>query len=224
MKDKYFWSGVRSEVIDYFNEDWEDLQTSLLTKSLRNYLLGRDDFEGRHATQKENQKRMRLRKRIEQGIIDFALFSKIKEKDRSLIFSNLSEEDVAYIGFVELIAFIYLGMREVSADFSLLVREGIFLGEARSPSEPGQKVDDVNVDIDVNYQDELDIDEILKRLMKEEPISREEFAELVLSKSYLFQDHILNEVEITDGKIRIEQSTLGTIARKEYIPSNGANE
>lgn len=208
---------VPPRIVSYFDENWDNLKTSLLTKSTREYLLGRDEFKGENAKQKENQKRMRIRERVKQGLIDFSLINRMGQKDISLIFSDLESDSIFFLSLIDLLSFVHQGIKESPVRFEEALGRAILISERRSSSKPGKNIVEVNIDIDATYEDRPNDEAVLERLLDGKSISREEFAKLVIAKKELFSPQVLSHIEETNERVHVEKGSLDEI--KEAIRS-----
>jgi len=153
--------------------------SGFLSSGDKEYLRGGRDYENE---QSEAQRRYRLRNKVQQVIIDFSLLQKyIDIEDLSLLFQDIGPPVVGrsaenpglvipggqsdmYDGLIGTLAFLYKGVKTQSDfDFERVLEQAIRQVGATRDSPAGQRLTNVNVEIERQYQYELDPDEIRER-------------------------------------------------------------
>lgn len=194
----------------------------ILSDSDKRYLASLDPesaddvWEGKN----ENQKRLRIRKKIQAAIEDFPGISGLPQKEYELIFKELSEgaaggiqrvadkktgdmvtigwPDNQYLGLLHMLVFVYKACQlEPSISFENLLEQAISWAEDerdRPPTQDTRYVDEVEVLINITYRDQPNVESIKKKLEGKEGLTRAEIGELYIKGE-------LEELQITPADL-----------------------
>lgn len=157
-------------------EDPDKRPTGLLTNIHREYLTGK---KGELTSQHENQLRLRIRKRIQHGIRDFRQIRRLSDKDRGLIFNDITTTSPLTEGIVHMLAFVYGGIIQyTNLDFSTLLEAAIQTAENERLRDSDYSLAEVEVTIDSSYHKTVTIDDLRKRLDQGEKLTDSEIGRL----------------------------------------------
>lgn len=182
----------------------------ILSDSDKRYLSSLNPEDEEKWDGDENQKRLRLRKKIQAAIKDFPGIAGLPKREYELILQDLHGDRPGYvdevtdektgdrvtvdwdvdqsIGLEHMLMFIYNACQmEPTLDFESLLEGAIHRGERRwihhgetDPDTGSKFVEDVNVNIDVTYGERPDVEAIKAKLDRGEKISRAEIGELYI--------------------------------------------
>lgn len=169
-----------------------DRGRGILTKTDRQFLLGQVSYEG----QQLRNRRGYIRERIANGIIDFSIINdQLNPRDRNQIFSDIDYEpgqgigngvqaSVGFLlpGIVDTLSYLYKGSADQNVPFEILVERGV---RKAINQERGAEFGVLNVDLDIEYVDQGNIESLVEDLIAGKDISSRE-AEVVMR--YLFRN------------------------------------
>lgn len=137
-----------------------DRGRGILTPSDREFLLGgKTDYQ----QQSVEQKRRRIRGRIENALLDFSLlFEDIETRDREQLFDPDDDLRAAYTeGITNALAFLYLGAKRYPVGFRELLANGVKESE-QELTDSDYRV--VRVEFDVEELGGIDVDAVIDAL------------------------------------------------------------
>jgi hypothetical protein len=206
----------------------------ILSDSDKEYLASLDPENESAWDGDKTQKRFRIRQKIQAAIDDFVAISNLPRKEYELIFKELdkrrvesivsvstgeSNESVTteweadqYTGLLHMLIFIYKACRlEPNVEFERLVEEAISLGEHERDEQTslgpgGRYVNEVDVDIDISYQTQPDIEEIKAKLEQGGTLTRAEIGELYIKGELVGDEGTKITPEHLDGSIVLGES------------------
>jgi len=195
----------------------------ILTKDDREYLTGEKEYSNK---QSEIDARYRIRNRVKNSILDFTiLLVNLPEKDREQIFhSNTPDENqqqsldefqkfikqTKFVrGIEHALGFIYMGVSDLDWEFEKILEAGIRNAEEKQ----GRIVDDVSVNVRINYS-EPDVDELINRFQNGDELTAEEIRTLIRSGEFDIGPDVLDKIfkemseelseELEDGNLSID--------------------
>lgn len=175
-------------------ENPEKRETALLTQGYREYLTGnKEKMEDPH----ENQLRLRIRKRIQNGIQDFRQIRRLSDKDKELIFSNATTDSSLTEGILHLVVFIYEGIVEyTNLNFETILEAAIMTAELRRSQDRDYNISEVEVSIDKSYRRLDSVNELRERLDQGDELTNSEIGRLVRQGRLTSED--LPRLDISD--------------------------
>ena len=84
--------------------------------------------------------------------------------------------------------------------------------------------DAVEVEISKEYKAGIDLEAVFQRFIQGDPISRNEFAELIISDSELFSRDVLSHVKMDNGEVTIDQEGVEGIMKGDQSVTSGEEE
>lgn len=157
-------------MVDEYDSENPDRPRGIFSTADREYLLGESDIKPK--TQAERNRRARIRERLTQSLLDFALVSEIEMRDRRRVFErqddSKAESDrmsALHQSIMDLLGFLYqeLGQdSDTAMSFEECLRTGIL--RTRFRSETMQTVTPGDVTFEVEEPEEIDIDSVAMRL------------------------------------------------------------
>lgn len=137
-----------------------DRGRGILTPSDREFLLGRKTDYTDHS---EKQKRNRIRRRLQNAILDFTiLFEHLEGRDRRTVFDPESDARDAYTeGITDLLGFLHLGTMGYHVPFKDMLSQGVNRAEQELS---GSDYRMVNVEFNVDPVGQIDVDEVIDKL------------------------------------------------------------
>ncbi|NHN49482.1 hypothetical protein G9464_18070 [Halostella sp. JP-L12] len=141
-----------------------DRPRGILTPSDRDFLLGRKTDYTEHS---KKQKRNRIRRRVSNAMLDFSiLFEYLEDRDRNTVFDPDDEDREALTqGITDMLAFLHLGTMGYYTPFKDMLSEGVGKAEQRLADSNYRMV---NVEFNVDPVGQIDVDEVVEKLEKEE--------------------------------------------------------
>jgi hypothetical protein len=155
--------------------DPDERKSALLTKSHRQFLYDPTSIaESSHSTT-----RLRIRKRIRNGLRDFDYMSALLSNDLDTIMSNFDEGEGQEV-LTTVLAFLWdLSQRDADTDFETALEDAI---QRERPKGARIWATNVSVDIDVDYRKLRDPDRLKRKLRAGEDLSDSEIAFLVRNR------------------------------------------
>lgn len=141
-----------------------DRPRGILTPSDREFLLGRKTDYTEHS---KKQKRNRIRRRVQNAILDFSLlFECLEARDRNTVFDPDDDEREALTeGITDMLAFLHLGTMGYYTPFKDMLSEGVGRAEQRLA---GSSYRMVNVEFNVDPVGRIDTDDVIEKIENEE--------------------------------------------------------
>lgn len=153
-----------------------DRPSAMLTPTQRTYLWDDSDIDS--SSSRDRAIRGRIRDRLRNAILDFDVIRLLPAKDRRDVFDAMEYGDDLYRGLREMIAFVYQVTQDAGIDFEELLADGVKQGTVHV-SDEGELLTDVSVDIQKEWSDILEMDEIARRFLEGEELTHEELGALV---------------------------------------------
>lgn len=147
--------------MDYIDPD---RPRGILTPDDRRFLLGEKEFK--HQQSKTNA-RSRIRKRVQNGILDFGLiYYHLRDEDIWQVFEYENENQRLSLdhSIVELLSLVYFGTTGFHPPFNTLLKRAVSQGEQRI-AEPGRREVSVEFDVETSqrYFTESDVEYLIER-------------------------------------------------------------
>ncbi|NHN47087.1 hypothetical protein G9464_05675 [Halostella sp. JP-L12] len=157
-----------------------DRERGLLTEADREFLLGEVEME--HEQSKRNAA-ARIRRRIENGILDFDLLVHYLDgRDRRQVFDAVAEDEAFLDGLAAMVSFAYIGLKEQGVDFERVLEPAVRGAETAYAVEQLSS----NVEVDVTFEVETDVNSSLsgieERIADGTPVSPGELFSLVMER------------------------------------------
>lgn len=140
-----------------------DRPRGILTPTDRDFLLGRKTDYTDHS---KKQKRNRIRRRLQNAILDFSiLFECLERRDRNIVFDPDDDDREALTrGITDALAFFHLGTMGYYTPFKDMLSEGVGKAEQRLA---GSSYRMVNVEFNVDPVGRIDTDELIEKIENE---------------------------------------------------------
>jgi len=189
----------------------------MLTPTDRDFLLGRKTDYTEHS---KKQKRNRIRRRVQNAILDFSLlFGSLEDRDRNTVFDPDDDEREAFTeGITDMLAFLHLGTMGYSTPFEDMLSEGVGRAEQHLAGSSYRMVD---VEFNVDSVGCIDTGEVIEK------IENEEFAQITDEELRAFVRllSMTDEFSPAEAQERIEDSVdeyviavdESTAAREEAV-------
>lgn len=177
-----------------------DRERGLLTEADREFLLGEVEMEHEQSTRNAAA---RIRRRIENGILDFDLaVHYLDERDRRQVFERATEDQAFLDGLVAMVSFAYIGLKEQGVDFERVLEPAVRGAETAYAVEQLS----ANVDVDVAFEVETDVNSTLEgieeRIEAGTPVTPRELFSLVMEREADLVDRDRITLRVDDGPVR----------------------
>lgn len=180
-----------------------DRPRGILSPTDREYLFGFKDYEHK---QSEANRRQDIRERVANSLKDFKiLWTRLDEKDRSQVFSQLGEEEVDEC-IEAIISFLHLGIGQEAPRFEKAIERGLLAGENAITEESAVgKAKRVDVSIDIDYYPDADA---IEKKLERNPASELTVEELgVLAEAGKLEPRDIEK--LNDSKIHPPENYFG---------------
>lgn len=147
-------------IIDDIHSRIIDRERGLFTKTDREFLLGRKEYD---YEQSAINKRRDIRNRLEDGILDLQLLPYIAASERSKFFDNFDKGEL-HESIARLMVFLYSGLDGNTEAIEQMIESGIFKAERGGVEgfEGGARDVEVSIELTLEY----DVDEIYQRFKR----------------------------------------------------------
>jgi hypothetical protein len=174
-----------------------DRERGLLTAADREFLL--DEVEMEHEQSKRNAA-ARIRRRIENGVLDFDLaVHYLDERDRRQVFERATEDEAFVDGVVAMLSFAYIGLKEQGVDFERVLQRAVSGAERAYAVEQFS----ANVDVDVTFDVDVDVNSSLEgveeRIEAGTPVTPRALFSLVMERETDLVEHDRITLRVDDG-------------------------
>ncbi|WP_121820407.1 hypothetical protein [Halostella salina] len=174
-----------------------DRDRGVLTTADREYLLGERELS--HEQSKRNAE-ARIRRRIENGILDFDLLTHyLDEADRRQVFAGAADDEALIDAVTAMLSFAYIGLKEQGVDFERVLEPAV------RGAETAYAVDQLsaNVDVTVTFAVETEVnsslDGVEARIAEGTPVSPRELFSLVMERETELAEHDRITLRVEDG-------------------------
>lgn len=174
-----------------------DRDRGVLTTADREYLLGERTMS--HDQSRRNAE-ARIRRRIEQGILDFDLLVHYLDgTDRRQVFADVADDEALIDGLTAMISFAYIGLKEQGVDFERVLEPAVRGAETAYAVDQLSANVDVTVSFEVETAVESSLDGVEARLDEGTPVAPRELFSLVMERETELADYDRITLRVEDG-------------------------
>lgn len=157
-----------------------DRDRGVLTTADREYLLGERELS--HAQSARNAE-ARIRRRIENGILDFDLLTHyLDEADRRQVFAGAADDEALIDALTAMLSFAYIGLKEQGVDFERVLEPAVRGAETAYAVDQLSANVDVTVTFEVGTEVNSSLDGVEARIAEGTPVSPRELFSLVMER------------------------------------------
>jgi len=174
-----------------------DRDRGVLTTADREYLLGERELS--HDQSKRNAE-ARIRRRIENGILDFDLLTHyLDEADRRQVFAGAADDQALIDALTAMLSFAYIGLKEQGVDFDRVLEPAVRGAETAYAVDQLSANVDVTVTFDVETEVNSTLDGVEARIEEGTPVSPRELFSLVMEREADLAGYDRITLRVEDG-------------------------